>query len=121
MNEESRPTVTVVMLAWGSEPLLQESAEAVLASGGVDVDIVLVDNGCTTDAVEHIGELPGVTVVKPGTNTGFAGGSNLGARSAKGEFLAFINGDAIVDRWALAHLIGALKGEVALTTPSVRL
>ena len=48
------PRVTAVVLAYGDEPVLGESVHAVLASTGVEVDVVLVDNGCTTDAVERL-------------------------------------------------------------------
>ena len=83
------------MLAWRDEPLLVESVHAVLASRDLEVDVVLVDNGCTSDAVERLTDVPGVSVVAPGANLGFAGGCNLGARHATGEFLAFVNGDAV--------------------------
>ncbi len=115
------PRLTAVMLAWRDEPLLVESVHAVLASAGVDVDVVLVDNGCTSDAVERLSAVPRVRVVDPGDNLGFAGGCNLGARHASAEFLAFVNGDAIVRPDALSHLVAALSGEVGLATASVRL
>jgi len=115
------PRLTAVMLAWRDEPLLVESVHAVLASEDVDVDVVLVDNGCTSDAVERLATIPAVTVVDPGENLGFAGGCNLGARHATGDFLAFVNGDAVVRPDALAHLVSALRDDVGLTTASVRL
>ena len=115
------PRLTAVMLAWRDEPLLVESVHAVLASAGVEVDVVLVDNGCTSDAVERLSAVPGVTVVDPGDNLGFAGGCNLGARHATGELLAFVNGDAVVTPDALARLAAALTDDVGLATASVRL
>jgi len=121
MNDPTLPRVTAVMLAWGDEPVLEEAVTAVLGSTGVVVDVVLVDNGCTTDAVERVGALDGVTVVTPGTNTGFAGGCNLGARHATGDVLAFINGDAVVEPPALARLAAALGEDVGLSSASLRL
>ena len=115
------PRLTAVMLAWRDEPLLVESVHAVLASTGVEVDVVLVDNGCTSDAVERLSGLAGVSVVDPGDNLGFAGGCNLGARQATGDLLAFVNGDAVVRPDALAHLVAALSDDVGLATASVRL
>ncbi|GAA4676510.1 hypothetical protein GCM10023226_12160 [Nocardioides nanhaiensis] len=116
------------MLAWRDEPVLVEAVTSVLDSEGVEVDVVLVDNGCTSDAVERLAPLPGVTVVTPGENLGFAGGCNLGARHARGEVLAFVNGDAVVRPGALRYLVDALtngaapgEGEVAMATASVRL
>lgn len=112
------------MLAWQDEPLLVEAVRAVLASTGVEVDVVLVDNGCTSDAVTVLREEPGVTVLEPGANLGFAGGCNHGARAATGTYVGFVNGDAVVRPDALAHLVGAVADphtDVALATASVRL
>lgn len=121
MTDGPQRRVTAVMLAWGAEPVLLEAVSAVLASDGVDVDVVLVDNGCTTDAVARARDLDRVTVVTPGSNTGFAGGCNLGAQHAAGEYLAFINGDAVVEPNAIARLVDALSDEVALSSASLRL
>jgi GT2 family glycosyltransferase len=62
-----------------------------------------------------------VTVVRPGDNLGFAAGCNLGARHATGEYLAFVNGDAVVRSDALGHLVRGLGDDVGLTTASLRL
>lgn len=109
------------MLAYGSEPALLEAVHAALASVDVVVDIVLVDNGCTDDAVEQLRSVDGVTVIEPGCNTGFAGGSNLGAQHARGEIVVFINGDAVVEPHALRRLTDALVGDVGLASASLRL
>ena len=121
---DSRPTVTAVILAWGDEPVLEEAVWAVLASEDVKPDVVLVDNGCTSDAVERLDGVTGVTIVRPGDNLGFAAGCNLGAQHATGEFVAFVNGDAVVRSDALGHLVaglGDLGSDVGLTTASLRL
>ena len=118
------PTVTAVILAWGDEPVLEESVRAVLASEDVRPDVVLVDNGCTSDAVEVLSSVSGVTVLRPGTNLGFATGCNHGARAATGEFVAFVNGDAVVRSDALGRLVAGLgdrDSDVGLTTASLRL
>lgn len=120
----SRPTVSAVILAWGDEPVLEESVRAVLASEDVRPDVVLVDNGCTSDAVDVLSSVAGVTVLRPDANLGFAAGCNLGARHATGEYVAFVNGDAVVRSDALRALVDGLGGpgsDVGLTTASLRL
>lgn len=115
-------TVTAVVLAWGSEPWLERSVEAVLASTGVTADVVLVDNGCADDGVARLEARDGVTVVRPGRNLGFAGGCNAGAAVASGDVLALVNGDAVVAPGALAALAGvASKPDVGIATASIRL
>lgn len=124
MAEE--PRVTAVILAYGDQPLLSRAVESVLGSTDVLADVVVVDNGGSASQLDELRWRPEVTLLTPGRNLGFAAGSNLGAREATGEFIAFVNGDAIVRPDALALLIGALGAgdgdrEVGLATPSVRL
>ena len=87
--------VSAVVLAYGPEPLLDDCVHALLSSAGPQLEVVVVDNGCTTDAVERVVGDPRVRVVRPSTNTGFAGGANLGAAEATGGVLVFVNSDAV--------------------------
>jgi GT2 family glycosyltransferase len=122
VDPSGRPTVTAVVLAWQAEPWLQRSVEALLASEKVAVDVVLVDNGCTNDDVTVLATRPGVTVVRPGRNLGFAGGCNAGAAVATGEFLALINSDAVVEPGTLARLVDEVyRPDVGIAVASVRL
>jgi GT2 family glycosyltransferase len=115
--------VSVVMLAYGAEPWLVDAARSVLASTGVAVELIMVDNGCTnTAAVAEIGSWPRVRVLTPAENTGYAGGCQLGAAQARGQFLAFVNSDAVLDPPALAALVAvADEPAVGLAMASVRL
>ncbi|MEP7091262.1 MAG: glycosyltransferase family 2 protein [Nocardioidaceae bacterium] len=103
-----RFSVTAVVLAYGTEPLLEDCVQALLGSDGIRVDVVVVDNGCTSDAVARVDGVPGVRVLRPGRNTGFAGGCNLGARQARGEVLVLVNSDAVVRSGAAAALADVL-------------
>src|SRR5207244_13639513 len=59
---------------------------------------------------------------RPGRNLGFAGGCNLGARSASGDVIALVNQDAVVEPATLRRLADvALRPGVAIATASVRL
>jgi GT2 family glycosyltransferase len=116
------PSVSAVVLAWLDEPWLERSVRALLGSTGVRVEVVLVDNGCTTDAVDRLAELPGVVVVRPGNNLGFAGGCDAGGAVATGDVLALVNADAVAAPGALAALAAvAAEPGVGVATASVRL
>ncbi len=115
-------TVGVVVLAWQEEPWLPECIDAVLASTGVDVHVVLVDNGCTRPDLDLLSDRAGVRVLRPGANTGFAGGCNLGAAEVDAEFLALVNSDCILAPDALAQLVNeARHAGVGPVMASVRL
>jgi GT2 family glycosyltransferase len=114
--------VTVVVLAYGNEPLLRNCVEGVLGSEGVSVDLVLVDNGCLNPDLGELSCLAGVTLLRPERNLGFAAGANLGARHAQGDYIAFVNSDAVVQPDALSWLVKALHDRgVGLVTGSIRL
>lgn len=114
--------ITVVVLAFGDEPILHEAVQAVLGSEGVDVDVVLVDNGCTSDAVRSLPEDERLRIVTPAENLGFAGGVNHGARDVTTEYLALVNSDAVVRPDTLARLVAvASQDDVGIASGSIRL
>ena len=99
------------MLAYGVEKFLGEATEAVLATTEVEFELIVVNNGTSSPV---IGELAGNTdgrikVLTPPRNLGFAGGVNLAAKHAAGEFLALVNSDAIVEPDTLRRLVDHLE------------
>ena len=84
------PTVGCVVLTQGDRPdELRRALESVLSQRGVDVDAVVVGNGCAPDDVP-----PGVTVVPLAENVGIPEGRNRGVASVSGELLVFVDDDA---------------------------
>jgi GT2 family glycosyltransferase len=116
------PRVSAVVLAYRSEPWLERCVRALLASTDADVDVVLVDNGCTDSTVERLRGATGVTVIGDGVNIGFSGGCNLGATAAGGEYLALVNGDLVVEAATMARLATvAADPAIGIAAGSVRL
>ena len=116
------PHITAVVVAYGPEEWLERSVTAILASTGVVVDVVLVDNGGTEGRVDRLEHRDGVTVVRPGRNVGFATGCNLGVAASTTPYVALVNPDAIVEPDALAIQVEvATDPTVGLTTAGVRL
>src|SRR5665647_2881875 len=77
------PGVGVVMLAYGDEPVLDRAIDAVLASKGVDVSLVVVDNGCPRPDLADLTGRDGIELVRPSRNLGFAG--RVHGRGVRGE------------------------------------
>jgi GT2 family glycosyltransferase len=114
--------LTVVTVAYGATPGLPEAVERSLASRGVDVDVVVVDNGSTDGTVDKVSSLDGVTVVSSGSNLGFGGGCNRGVDAATGELVGFVNPDVVVEPDALVRLADAVRDpDVGIASASVRL
>jgi GT2 family glycosyltransferase len=117
--------VSVVVLAWKEEPWLTQCIESLLASTGVAIEVVIVDNGALGSSVqtlEKFADHPSVTVLSPGSNLGFAGGSNLGAQAATGDYIALVNGDLLVEPTTLRKLVDAVDiPGVGMAVASVRM
>lgn len=106
----SSERIAVVMLAYGDEDYLMRAVKAVLGSTGVELELILVDNGASSTAVDDVRALcdARVRVVVPGCNTGFTGGVRLGIEAATAGTIVLVNSDAVVQPDAIAQLVAAL-------------
>ncbi|MCX7521030.1 glycosyltransferase [Microbacterium sp. STN6] len=77
------------------------------------LEVVVVENGSADDSASKIrAAAPWAVLVESPANLGFAGGSNLGAARAKGEYLAFLNNDARPDaKWISAAVSAFASSE----------
>lgn len=100
-------TVTVVICTRDRPQLLATALDAVLALDYPDFDVVVVDNAsATSETRDHVqGHAdPRVRLVcEP--NPGVARARNTGLRAATGDIVAFVDDDAVVDRYWLTALM----------------
>lgn len=73
-------------------------------------EIVVVDNSPEGALDEGV---PGASVLAPGANLGYTGGANLGARSARTDWLLFMNPDAVAEAGCVAALLAAAASGTA--------
>ncbi|MFP7834031.1 glycosyltransferase [Marisediminicola sp. LYQ134] len=98
---ELRPGVVSVVLV--NYRGADDTIEAIRTLGELEwpselLEIVVVENASGDDSAERIrAAAPHVTLIVSKTNTGFAGGCNLGVASSSGEFIALLNNDAKPD------------------------
>jgi len=119
-SKEEMRHVTVIILAYGDEPLLPSSVRSALASRDVVVEVILVDNGSAS--VATLDADPRLHILTPGANTGFAGGCNLAAKAAHYDELVFVNSDLVVSEDAISRLAARLDDDhVGLATGAVLL
>lgn len=108
----SRPSVSVVMVVYMTGEALEQSVACVLSDALVD-EFVIVDNGSTPGDAARLRNLAErdarVTLVSGHGNVGFARGANLGARTARGEVLVFLNPDAFLQPGCIAALVREIE------------
>ncbi|WP_257305582.1 glycosyltransferase family 2 protein [Geothrix campi] len=84
----------IVIVNWNSGQQLQECLDSILQYGQCSTGhIIIVDNGSIDDSASRVEEIPTVTLIRAGTNLGFARACNMGALHSCSEFLLFLNPD----------------------------
>ena len=97
--------VLVSILNWFDMPATLRCVENVLASDWPELDIIVIDNGSRPEEFAELKErFAQIRTIRPGHNLGFAGGNNLAARSAAGEYLVMLNNDAFPEEGWLETL-----------------
>jgi GT2 family glycosyltransferase len=90
-----RPTLSVLIVAYESRDDLTKTLPALLAELSEGDELIVVDNKPGDGSAEAVGGLaPRARIVRPGGNTGFAGGCNAGVKAASGDLLVILNPDA---------------------------
>lgn len=106
------PFFSVVMLYWNSERFLAPALDALEQQTCRDFELILLDNGSpeplSAEALAQHPLLP-LRLLRSENNLGFAGGNNLAARSARGEYLVLLNADAFPQPEWLAELRAAAR------------
>jgi GT2 family glycosyltransferase len=89
------PAVSVIIINYNTFELTIKCIETVLReTKGVEIEIIVVDNGSTETDPERFKEhFPGILLVKSKENIGFAKGNNLGILHSSGEHLLLLNSD----------------------------
>ena len=99
------PRVSVVVLAHRARDELRDCLAALAGQRTSHTfEVVLVLNGAFPDVAAFVdGDVNGVRIVRSRANRGFAGGCNLGVAAAGGEYLLFLNDDAVADEARLTR------------------
>jgi len=107
------PFVSVVIVNYNGKKFIKECVDSVLKSNYPNFEVVVIDNASTDGSFEYLKKHyesnkrnnKNVTIIRSEIELYFAGGSNLGAKKAKGEKLVFLNSDTTVDKNWLKELI----------------
>jgi GT2 family glycosyltransferase len=109
-------TVHAVTIHHRGRDLLDVCLSTLLASSGVDLEVVIVLNGCDEELPEIVRESPRVHVVEAASPVGFSEANNLGVSFARGrlgepDYWYFINNDTRSEPDALGLLVAALEAD----------
>ena len=88
-----------------------------------NMEVIVVDNASKNQEAETISHrYPQVKVIRSQQNLGFAGGNNLGIRSAQGKHLFLVNNDTIFKDFNIHALINRVESSpnIGIVCPKIR-
>jgi GT2 family glycosyltransferase len=90
--------VSIILVNYNSAVLLRQCLKSIYEqTKGISFEVIVVDNASSDNSMQIVrSEFPGVKLIESSENLGFSRGNNLGARSAKGTYLLFLNTDTIL-------------------------
>jgi GT2 family glycosyltransferase len=107
------PQVTLVTVTFNAAEVFEDFWQSLTMQEGVRWSLVVVDNASTDDTSARLSAIeddPRVTVVRSPTNTGAAGGNNIGLHHASAsphDYIVLCNNDIVFPPTTLAQLVRA--------------
>lgn len=96
-NKFMKALVSIIIPTYNSAPYIQEAVTSVLQQTYQSIEIIIVDDGSTDGTKQVLADYiknGGITYI-PKENGGPASARNVGIRSARGEFISFLDADDI--------------------------
>lgn len=102
--------ISVIIANYNGKKWLKKCLDSLKKQSYKNFEVIFVDNGSSDGSVGYVREhYPKVKVVISKTNLGFAGGNNLGATKAKGEYLLLLNNDTYIEKDFINKLLKAFE------------
>lgn len=105
--EAAPARVTVLITLYNKGAYVAETVQSVLSSTFTDFELLVVDDASTDDGlavVRHIGD-PRIRILESPVNTGRAAAANRGYDHARGEYVAVLDADDLMDPERLAKQV----------------
>jgi len=121
----SMPLVSVVIPCFNVAKTVSDTIASVAAQTMRDLEIIAVDNNCTDDTVALLSKLavcePRLRVIKEPVQ-GLSAARNGGIRAARGEYIALLDADDLLDaNYLESHLTNLADGQAGISYSRVRM
>jgi GT2 family glycosyltransferase len=106
------PLVSVIIANFNGRHHLERCLPALLATTGVVIEVIVVDNGSADGSVDWLQRnWPKVRLLALRRNLGFGEANRRGVETARGSYVAFLNSDTEVEPGWLSALLEGLDSD----------
>ena len=117
-----KSSVSIVIPHWNNVDVLSECLESISNTDFENFETIVVDNASTDNSVASVrSNYPNVKLIENDKNYGYAGGCNIGAEAASGDFLIFLNNDTVQEKDWISNLIKTINSDdkIAAVQPKI--
>ena len=114
--------VSVIIPHWNGIDILSECISSLINTKHDSYEIIVVDNASTDGSQSWVkNTYPQIKLIENDKNYGYAGGCNVGALEAEGNYLVFLNNDTTQDPDWIQNLENFMKKDkmIAAVQPKV--
>jgi len=107
--------VSVIIVNWNGRELLADCLDTLRTQTRRADEIIVVDNGSQDGSPAMIrARYPDVTLVGLGDNKGFSIANNIGIQRARGDYIALLNNDLVLETTWMERMTSALDADASL-------
>ncbi len=107
--------ISVVIPNWNGKQFLAGCLDSLSGQTYKRFEVIIVDNGSIDQSAQFIGtNYPWVRLLRLDENRGFSPAVNVGIKQSRGNFIALLNNDTVVDARWLEELIKVLQNDHTL-------
>ncbi|MCR5508380.1 MAG: glycosyltransferase family 2 protein [Lachnospiraceae bacterium] len=101
--------VSVVIPNHNGERFLKECLTSLGEQDGVDIEVIIVDNGSTDKSLDIVSKTcPGARIIRLDKNYGFSKAVNEGIRAAESPYVFLLNNDTRLEKGCIKELYEAI-------------
>lgn len=99
--------LSIIIISYNTREMTLACLQSIFQqTSGISFEVIVLDNDSQDNSAEEIAAaFPQVKMLAHKENLGFAGGNNLAAKEAKGEYILLINPDTVVLDGAIQKLV----------------
>lgn len=115
--------VSIIIPHYNNFPIIDRCLKSLKSLIYKNIEIIVIDNNSYDNSFDKIkNNYKDIILKKSQKNLGYAGGCNLGASFASGDYLLFLNNDTVHDKNFLNHLVATLdkNKNIASVQPKIK-
>lgn len=109
--------VSIIIVNLNGRKFLEKLLQSIFAQSYKNLEITFVDNNSSDRSVEEVRAMAErhwyfknkLKIITLGENHGFAEGNNIGVCQSSGEYILFLNNDALLEKDAVKNLVSVIK------------